>query len=94
MKAADVQLGLLVRRQDNESSFCQPGRGAAGKIRRVGVVVSGVERYGPKHSGVKVQWIGSTLTEVVMLHRLTVLPKKEQPVALGGKREMHGLMAA
>ena len=94
MKAADVKLGLLVRRQDNESSFCQPGRGVAGKRRRIGVVVSGVERYGPKHSGVKIQWLGSTITEVVMLHRLQVLPKKEQPKALGGAREMQGVMAA
>ena len=93
MKAADVQLGLLVRRRDNEGSFCQPGRGAGGK-RRIGTVISGVERYGPKQSGVKVQWLGSTLTEVVMLHRLQALPKREQPIALGGQREMHGVIAA
>ena len=85
MKTADFQLGMRVRRRTDESSFVRDRRDHPKlKGRRAGIVVGMPERMGERHVAVAIQWEGSTRVDHVLIHRLEALPKREQPVALGG----------
>lgn len=86
MKASEFKLGLRVRRRGGESSFI-PDRRDNPRLgrRRVGIVVGLPEALSTVHRAARIQWEGSSLTELVHVHRLEQLPLDEQPVALGGK---------
>jgi hypothetical protein len=88
MKTTEFQLGMRVRRRSGASSFVKDRPGAspaALKGRKVGIIIGLPTPISPKHRGVTVQWEGSaSAPETVFIHRLEALPKREQPVALGG----------
>lgn len=84
MKAAEFKLGLRVRRRSGDGSFVKD-RGAALKGRRIAIVIGLPEVISPKQRGVRVQYEGTLLSEIVPIHRLEALPLREQPVALGGQ---------
>lgn len=85
VKTAEFKLGMRVRRRTDESSFVRDRRDHPKlKGRRAGIVVGMPERLGERHTSAAIQWEGSTRVDHVLIHRLEPLPKKDQPVALGG----------
>jgi hypothetical protein len=85
MKTSDFKLGMRVRRRSGDGSFVKDRlRGADLKGRRIGIVISLPERVTPKQWGITVQYEGTTLSEVIPIHRLEALPLREQPIPLGG----------
>jgi hypothetical protein len=86
VKAADIQLGMRVKRRSHEGSFVKDRTSNPDlKGRRVGIVIGLPEELSTRHRAVRIQFEGSTRSELILLHRLEALPAAEQPVALGGK---------
>jgi hypothetical protein len=86
MKSADFKLGMRVRRRSGEGSFVKDRlAGTSLKGRRIAIVIGLPEVITPKQRGVRVQYEGTLLAEIVPIHRLEALPLREQPLALGGQ---------
>jgi hypothetical protein len=86
MLIADVKLGLRVRRHSGTSALVRDNH-ATGQLkgRRTGIIISLPEAIeGTSHRQVRVQWEGSTMSELVLVQRLEALPLEQQPIALGG----------
>lgn len=86
MKVSDFRIGLRVKHRADETSFVRDRRGQPKlKGRRIGIVIGLPERISDRHLAARIQFEGSTRVENVLIHRLVSLPKKQQPVALGGE---------
>jgi hypothetical protein len=90
MKVTDFKIGMRVKQRSDETSFVRDRRGQPKlKGRRIGIVIGMPERIGERHLAARIQFEGSTRVETLLIHRLTPLPKDQQPIALGGKWKPH-----